>query len=295
MKLPIIQGLWIGDDFSNIEKLCAQSFIDNGHEFHLYTYDKVGGIPDGVIVKDGNDILPRSEIFQYKSGSFAGFADWFRYALLVKHGGIWVDMDNVCLKPFDFSHRELMIAGTELVGCTNSIIAAPPNNPLMKVMEKICAQTPNKQGAPFASIGGPTALANEVNRMGLLGAVKPFYYFRVFSAANWYMPFDKTFADAAEFLSSCYSVHLFNEMLRRAGFDKSAVFDSASLFEKLKAKHHIANHSDKKITPAEVRTAFQSARTVRIARQKNRKKKRNIILAAIFIVLVLGNIIGWSL
>ncbi len=87
MRLPIIQSLWIGDDLTNVEKLCVQSFLNNGHEFHLYTYTDIGGIPSGAVVKDGTAILPSSEIFKYKGGSYAGFADWFRYALLAKLGG----------------------------------------------------------------------------------------------------------------------------------------------------------------------------------------------------------------
>ena len=203
-------------------------------------------------------------------------------------------MDNVCLKPFDFAPGELMIAGTELAGCTNSIIVSPPNHPLMKEMEKICAQTPNKQGAPFGSIGGPTALADTVKRMGLSAAITPFYYFRVFSAANWYMSFDKTFAANDGFLNACYSIHLYNEMLRGVGLDKNAEFDSMSLFEQLKAKHGIANHGDKKTTRAEVHQMQQrraAARTKRIAKQKKQIK----LAVAIFIALVLGNIVGWWL
>lgn len=104
MKLPIIQSLWIGDDLTNMEKLCIQSFIDNGHEFHLYTYTDIGGIPEGTIVKDGNEILPESEIFKTKHrSSVSKFSDWFRYALLSKHGNFWVDMDLICIRPFNFT------------------------------------------------------------------------------------------------------------------------------------------------------------------------------------------------
>ena len=56
----IMQSLWIGPKLSNMEKLSMQSFIDNGHEYHLYTYGEVDGIPDGVIIKDGNEILDKS-------------------------------------------------------------------------------------------------------------------------------------------------------------------------------------------------------------------------------------------
>ena len=302
MKLPIIQSLWIGDDLTNLEKLCAQSFIDNGHEFHLYTYDKVGGIPAGVVVKDGNDILPRNEIFQYKGGSVAGFADWFRYALLSKNsgGGIWVDMDVVCLKPFNFACDELMLAGcVDQIPCTNSVIIAPPNNPLMQAMLNACAQVKNKQGSKWGSVGGPRVLSEMVERMELTESIKPFYYFVPLSPPQWAMPFDRTFADSMGLFEDSYCVHLSNEMLRGVGLDKNAEFDSKSLFEQLKTKHGIANqsavnHDDQKTTPAQVHQMQQrreAARTKRIAKQKKQIK----LLAALFIALVIGNIVGWWL
>ena len=39
MNSEIIQSLWIGPRLSNMEYLCIKSFIDFGHEFHLYTID----------------------------------------------------------------------------------------------------------------------------------------------------------------------------------------------------------------------------------------------------------------
>ncbi len=113
MKLPIIQSLWIGNPLSKLEQLCIQSFLDNGHEFHLYTYDKVGNIPPGAIVKDGNEILPADKIFRDDHNSVASFSDWFRFVLLMKKGGYWVDMDIVCIKPFDFDIAQGLIFGME--------------------------------------------------------------------------------------------------------------------------------------------------------------------------------------
>ncbi|WP_424947946.1 hypothetical protein [Candidatus Spongiihabitans sp.] len=82
MTLPIIQSLWIGDECSQMERLCVQSYLDHGHEFHLYTYADIGGIPDGAVVKDGNEVLPRREIFRSHNGRLGPFSDWFRYELL---------------------------------------------------------------------------------------------------------------------------------------------------------------------------------------------------------------------
>ena len=104
----VVQSMWIGDKLSTMEQLAIKSFLDNGHKFHLYTYGEVKGIPKGTIVKDGNEILPESEIFYYTAdpvhkGSVSSFSNWFRYKLLFDKGGWWVDTDNICLKPFNFS------------------------------------------------------------------------------------------------------------------------------------------------------------------------------------------------
>ena len=36
MTSDVIQSLWIGDRLSVMERLCIQSFLDQGHQFHLY-------------------------------------------------------------------------------------------------------------------------------------------------------------------------------------------------------------------------------------------------------------------
>src|SRR5437016_4032991 len=99
----IIQGLWIGSELSVMERMSIISFLRNGHEYHLYTYNDLPNVPDRVVVKDANRILPASAIFKYKERpSYAGFANYFRYRLLLEHGGWWADLDVVCLRPFDF-------------------------------------------------------------------------------------------------------------------------------------------------------------------------------------------------
>jgi hypothetical protein len=84
----VIQGLWIGPELSVMEQLSITSFLRNGHEYHLYVYDEVKHIPDGTVIKKADDILPPSRIFKYKDRpSYAGFANFFRYKLLLERGG----------------------------------------------------------------------------------------------------------------------------------------------------------------------------------------------------------------
>ena len=56
----IIQGLWVGPKLSAMERMSISSFLQNGHDYHLYVYEEVKEIPPGTIVRDGNEILPAS-------------------------------------------------------------------------------------------------------------------------------------------------------------------------------------------------------------------------------------------
>ena len=63
--MTIIQSLWIGNTLSTMEIYSLKSFLNTGHTVHLYVYEVINNIPDGVIIKDGNDILPENLIFKY--------------------------------------------------------------------------------------------------------------------------------------------------------------------------------------------------------------------------------------
>ena len=127
-KDNIIQGLWIGDKLSRFEYNSIKSYIKQGYEYHLYIYDKVANIPDGVIIKDGNEILDKKNIFYYE-GSIAPFSDLFRYKLLYDKGGIWTDCDIICINrlPIDKTHDYIFVAErTILKGAFASCLKTPP-------------------------------------------------------------------------------------------------------------------------------------------------------------------------
>lgn len=124
----IIQGLWIGDKLSRFEYNSIKSYIKQGYEYHLYTYGKVNNIPEGVIIKDGNDILDKKNIFYYE-GSIAPFSDLFRYKLLFEKGGVWTDCDIICINrlPIDKQHEYIFVAErTILKGAFASCMKTPP-------------------------------------------------------------------------------------------------------------------------------------------------------------------------
>lgn len=135
-----IHGLWIGSVLSSLELLTINSFLAHGHDFVLWTYEKLETtVPAGVIIKNANQIIPFEKIFRYKNkdqfghgqGSLGGFSDIFRYKLLFENGGWWVDMDVTCLKPLDFEspyvfrpHHDMPVVG--------NVMKCPKGSPLMK-------------------------------------------------------------------------------------------------------------------------------------------------------------------
>jgi len=82
--------LWIGPRLSALERLAMASFVANGHAVHLYTYEHVDGVPEGVDRLDAAEILPQSAVFTYADGfgkgSPSAFANRFRYKLLLERG-----------------------------------------------------------------------------------------------------------------------------------------------------------------------------------------------------------------
>ena len=101
-KLPTIGSLWIGDELSWLEQLCLQSFLDNGHEVVLYSYDKVKNVPSGVQLADAAEILPAEKIIRHaRTGSPAYHADVFRLHMLRDTNYVWADTDAYCCKPWE--------------------------------------------------------------------------------------------------------------------------------------------------------------------------------------------------
>lgn len=74
--------LWVGNQLSPIEQLCMKSFLYHGHQVDLYAYTDIKGVPSGVNMCDANEIVESEKVFKHM-GSYAAFADLFRWALLL--------------------------------------------------------------------------------------------------------------------------------------------------------------------------------------------------------------------
>ena len=126
-ELPTIKTLWIGE-LTRLEITCLNSFLYHGHKVELFSYAKISNLPEGVIEKDANKIIPEANIFRYGSinkegkGSVAGFANHFRYKLLyLSENTFWVDTDVLCIKPLTID-KDLVFGWENSKYINNAII-----------------------------------------------------------------------------------------------------------------------------------------------------------------------------
>jgi hypothetical protein len=229
----VINSLWIGDRLSTMERLSIASFVKHGHEFHLYVYNEVAGVPPGTVVCDGNQILPPSRVFKYsRHATYAGFSNYFRYRLLLEHGGWWVDLDTVCLKAFYFADCYVFSSevddGMPHVNC--GMLKAPPRSPVMEYLWQECERIDPKE-LTWGQCG-PQLIQQAVEMFSLGRYVQPPGVFCPIPFIEWRRMIEP--GVPWTFSSETRAVHLWNEMWRRSQIDKDGRYAPTCLYEILK-------------------------------------------------------------
>jgi hypothetical protein len=211
---------WHGRSLGPYQLVGLRSFVDRGHQIELYTYDNEIGVPDWIVRKDANEIWPTDRVLQYRNdigrGSFALHANLFRYALLFKLGGWWIDVDVVLL------HSELPQQETffsmetrDPVRATFSALKFPAGHPAMMEALKKCEASAE---APLYGETGADLFTDMVAKYDLAHFGQALEMTFPISALEVPRLFDP--AQCAQLQNQCANstfLHLFNETWRRAG------------------------------------------------------------------------------
>ncbi|RUS59990.1 hypothetical protein EGN72_11940 [Pseudorhodobacter sp. E13] len=191
--------LWIGGSLSWMEQLCLKSFVDQGQKITLFAYEDIPNVPEGVIRRDGREILDTDDFIKYeKKDSFALFADYFRIHMIAQNPGmIWVDTDVYCHRPMAYDSDYVM--GFELPGgrrVNNAVLGLPVGSavladmlhfmedrhaipPFLKQSQQdeyraaAAAGTPVHVSQQPWGVWGPLMVTHFVHKHGLLGQVQP--------------------------------------------------------------------------------------------------------------------------
>jgi hypothetical protein len=136
MSFPVIQSLLMSNELGKEEIACIMSYLKYGHIFHLYSYNSISNIPNNVILKDANEIIPQSELFIDSDFGYSSFINLFCYTSLFKKGGWWVDLHTICLRQFALKEKFIFTSEycfkNKRFKISNKFIKATSNSNLFK-------------------------------------------------------------------------------------------------------------------------------------------------------------------
>jgi hypothetical protein len=226
--------LWVGEGFGAVERACLRSVVRQDHRLTLYCYREPIGIPEGVELQDASQVLPETAVMRHRRGSVAPFSDWFRYELLKRRLGTWIDADMYLLRPLDEQSEHLF--GEERPGVINNAILrlpadssvldellAPfrgtmpswlaPRHRLSSLLRKWLTGRIDLGAMPWGTTG-PAALTAAAAKFGLSSlALPPTAFYPVpWERAHWIVD---PRLDLAEMVTdSTVGIHLWNECIR---------------------------------------------------------------------------------
>lgn len=244
--LKPIHALWIGDRLSKLEQMCARSFVAHGHQFNLYTYSDLAGLPQGVNLRDARDILPESAVYRSDGGRLSSFSNYFRWAVLQKHGGFYVDMDVVCLKPLKFESDIIFGYESEkVISC--AMMSFPRAHTFVNAMYNACddvncfqpidthktvlkkivrkalyGKEKSRAKTRFSEPGGPTYFTKYLRYYGLIDHAMPEEFFYPIPLRDWETVF-RPDPSAFEAIKGAHTVHLWNNA---SGYTKTVDKDA---------------------------------------------------------------------
>jgi hypothetical protein len=237
----IFQTFWWGNVLSPYEVLCLKSFVDHGHNVHLYTFDSQLKVPDGVLICDAAKLISQDRFFTYKegqgNGSPAGFSNLFRYRLLMEKGGWWIDTDVVCLSSrIPTVSQFFAYEDDDLVN--SAVLFFETNHPAMLR----CHARAEQLGSSVQwGDTGPPLLTKVLRELGYIDQARPAAACYPVHYSDALDPMRPSQAPAiVERVKHSFFLHLWNEQLRRDGINKKLLPPQGSVLRQLVELHQVS-------------------------------------------------------
>ena len=208
----IVNGFWHGLKLGELEKLCINSWIKNGYEFHLWVYDLDIKVSENVVIENANHIVDLREYFTYDEGHSKGtpiaFSNLFRAELLYQRGGLYVDLDVLCLKPYHFNKRfvfsEQVDSGWDYHVATCILYSENQGEELFKDwIDWIIAKRNNWSSTTHGDLG-PNLITPLIISRDLKEYVLPKHYF---CPIDW-----QSYKEIFTYDGDSYGIHLFSSV-----------------------------------------------------------------------------------
>lgn len=232
-----VRTFWHGASMPPYQQACLASFARRGHRVELFTYDRDVSFASGLHVRDAREILPEERVLRPLAGDSSGIhGNLFRYALLERLGGWWIDPDLMLMKP-DLPEGEIYLALPDVFRRTPvTILKFPANHPVM-VEARRRADAADDDPAEWERTG-TTLLSEMVTRSDILSQAReglgPISWLNVSDLFNPGKRDDlQRAAEGGRFL------HLQDEVWRRAGIPSQLAPPEGSYLAGLLEHHGI--------------------------------------------------------
>jgi hypothetical protein len=164
-----VNMMWSGD-LTSMERMCIGSFIRHGYRVELYTYNDLTGVPAGTVIRDASTVVPQDYVANFQNPQ--NFSDYFRYCLLARTGGWWMDCDVYCLRQMHFPTDYVFgLAGTDPELYYAGMMRVPAGSELMRDAANYVF-TIDTMATSYQHIG-PELLSRLVQEKGLRRYVYP--------------------------------------------------------------------------------------------------------------------------
>ena len=235
----VFQSLWWGDSITPYEAVCMRSFIDHGHGYHLYSYAPDLKVPDGVVLRDAAELLPKADYFEYTGpgrDSPSAFSNLFRYKLLATHGGWWVDTDVICLSDqISPCNHFFAFESDDIVN--GAVLYFGPADPVMiRCFGEVLAIRGHAEWGDL----GPRLITKVLRDCGLIAQARPKDSCYAVGWKDALDLLDPSQADSIiERTKSAPFIHLWNEIYRRGGIDKTLRPAPGSFLRQIADRHPV--------------------------------------------------------
>ena len=219
-----LASFWAGPHLSPFEKACLGSFARRGYDVHLYSFDALENLPDGIVQRDASELAPKAFLDRFIHNgrpNVAHFADYFRYLVFAKTGMIWIDSDIILLQPFEtMMDRNIFVMESKTI-MSNAIMRIDEKHPLLnRLIERSEALMGQEltwgQTGPELMIKVFSATDNVFKLKHPSETFFPIYHEEIWKV---FLPEYKQECD--KIVKASYGVHLFNNIIDRMGIWKS--------------------------------------------------------------------------